>query len=371
MLRRLPALALAALVLLAAPTAIAQERALPANFTLLSFGDLPGWSDDDHAAALRAYHRGCKPTALLCREAAQALGRKGTAPRAFLEARFDPVEIQDPGFLTGYFEPEVQGSLNPTPAHPTPLLAPPLGLALKPVTTPAGWPEGMAAARRTATGFAAMPDRGEIETGGLGREARALVYVDPVDAFMIHVQGSARIRLDGGEVIRVGFAGRNGHPYTAIGKVLAEREGLPPAEVTADKLWAWLRAHPDKAPALMRENRSYIFFRRLAARADEGPTGAAGVPLTAGRSLAIDRTKWPFGALVWLDGTLPRPGGGSEPLRRLVVGQDTGTAIVGRTRGDLFVGSGPEAGATAALLRHPVRWIVLRPKPDPAARRLR
>ena len=369
MLRRLAAFALVAL-LLPAPAASAQEGRAPV-FTPLTFAELPGWAEDDHAEALRAYRRGCKPTSPLCREAARALGLRGNAPRAFLEARFEPVEIPGPGFLTGYFEPEVPGSLAATAAHPTALLAPPAGLAAKPETPPPGWPEGMAAARRTAAGFAAMPDRGAIETGALGREARPLVFVDPVDAFMIHVQGSARIRLDGGEVIRVGFAGRNGHPYTAIGKVLAEREGLPPAEVTADRLWAWLRAHPDKAPALMRENRSYIFFRRIATKAEDGPTGAAGIPLTPGRSLAIDRSKWPFGALVWLDGTLPKPGGGSGPLRRLVVGQDTGTAIVGRTRGDLFVGSGPEAGATAALLRHPVRWIVLRPKPDPAARRRR
>jgi membrane-bound lytic murein transglycosylase len=203
--------------------------------------------------------------------------------------------------------------------------------------------------------------------------------------------------------------------------VLAHREGIPPAELTADRLWARLKARPDEARGLMRENRSYIFF---AIRSDpsaesrsspgrhaeeaagrpsqstqdrpasfeaplhgapqdggdgsvrpssrdvvvdssalDGPIGAAGTPLLAGRSLAVDASVWPYGTLVWLQGELPRPDGGTMPLRRLVVAQDTGTAIVGRARGDLFMGSGPRPGSEAALLRHPVRWIVLRPRP--------
>ena len=272
------------------------------------------------------------------------------------------------GFLTGYFEPEVPGSLAPSTIHSAALLARPASLVNAPHPPPPGWPEGASAARRLATGLAPMPDRAAIEAGALGAEARPLVYLDPVDAFMVHVQGSARIRLGDGTVLRVGFDGKNGQPYTAIGKVLAERENLRPAEVTADRLWAWLKAHPDEAPAVMRANRSFIFFKIVGGDAREGPVGAAGVPLSAGRSLAVDHRLLAYGTPVWLDGELPGQDGAATPWRRLVVAQDTGTAIVGPARGDLFLGSGDRAGAEAARLRHRVGWVVLRPKRSVARR---
>ena len=314
-----------------APAAGAAEKAP-------SFADLPGWAGDDHAAALAAFLRTCRGGRALCAAARAARDAGGAAPRLFFESWFEPAQEQQ-GFLTGYFEPEVPGSLTPDAAHPTPLLTRPASLA-------------------------GLPDREAIEAGALGAAARPLVYLDPVDAFMVHVQGSARIRLGDGRVLRVGFDGKNGHPYTAIGKVLAEREGLPPSEVTADRLWAWLKAHPGKAPEIMRANHSYIFFKRVGTEAALGPVGGAGVPLTAGRSLAVDRRARPYGTLVWLEGELPQPEGGTAPLRRLAVAQDTGTAIVGPARGDLFFGSGERAGAAASLVRHPVRWVVLREKPQ-------
>ena len=181
------------------------------------------------------------------------------------------------------------------------------------------------------------------------------------------MQGSTRVRLPDGRVVRVAFAGRNGHPYTSVGRLLAERLGLPPAEMPADRLYGWLRENPAEGRALMRENRSYIFFRLdpdLAAA--EGPRGAAGVPLTAGRSLAADRAIWPYGVPVWLSGpALAGPALAGLEGGRLVVIQDTGAAITGALRGDLFVGTGAEAGRVAGRLRERVRPVVLWPKGDP------
>jgi membrane-bound lytic murein transglycosylase A len=189
---------------------------------------------------------------------------------------------------------------------------------------------------------------------------------DAVEVFVIQVQGSARIRLADGSIVRVAYAGRNGLPYTSIGRILVERGHIPLAEMSLERLMAWLRANPEAGREVMRQNRSYVFFRR----ADEldpadGPIGGAGIPLTPGRSLAVDRTLWSYGLPFWLEGELPLAHGGSEPLRRLMIAQDTGTAIVGPTRGDFFFGSGPEAGTRAGLLRHATRFVVLLPKPAP------
>lgn len=369
-MRRLPLIVRSALSLLFAAhlaharLALAHENAVSGE--RLAFADLPGWAEDDHSAALLAFRKTCRmgQTASMCRAASRVARDKPEAARRFFERWFEPFEVSPTGFLTGYYEPELPGSLASDAAYPTPLLARPSGLVLRPAgPLPSGWPEGLAAARRMGSGYEAYPDRAAIEEGALGAEARPIVFLaDPVDAFTIHVQGSARIRLAGGRVIRVGFDGRNGHPYTSVGRVLADAEGVARSEMTADRLFSWLKAHPERAPAIMRANRSYIFFRRIEAAPDEGPIGGAGLPLTAGRSLAVDRTVWRYGTLVWLDGELPRPGGGAEPLRRLVVAQDTGTAIVGEARGDLFFGSGPETGSRASLVRHPVRWVGLRPK---------
>ncbi|WP_375460917.1 murein transglycosylase A [uncultured Enterovirga sp.] len=347
--------------------------ARPSGGPEVLFAGLEGWLADDHAGALRAFRAGCRsaktgvrhPTRT-CRAAAR-VGPSQPEARRFFERWFDPAEVSARGFLTGYYEPELPGSLTPDSQHRTPLLAKPADLVVRsPVGAPPGWPEGRTAARRTPSGFEPLQERGAIEDGALGEAAAPLVYLaDQVDAFMVHVQGSARIRLPDGKLMRVGFDGRNGHPYTSIGRVLADQEGIAPAEMTADRLVAWLKANPDRAPGIMRANRSYIFFREVESKPGEGPVGAAGIPLVAGKSLAVDRSVWRYGTLVWLEGDLPRPEGGTEPLRRLVVAQDTGAAIVGPARGDLFFGSGTDAGARASLARQQVRWVVLQPRPRP------
>lgn len=358
----------AALVLLLAQAASAAVSATPP-----AFGRLEGWAADDHEAAVRSFVAGCRsrtpiarPLAGACRAASAVPAATGAA-RGFFERWFDPVEVSSRGFLTGYYEPELGGSREPDGRFRTPLLARPADLVPLPASgPPPGWPPGLTAARRTASGYEPMPDRAAIERGALGEAAPPVVHLaDPVDAFIVHVQGSARIRLPDGRAIRVGFDGRNGHPYTAVARILADREGVARSGMTADRLAAWLRAHPDQAPDIMRANRSYIFVRETEDDASAGPVGAAGVPLTAGRSLAVDPSAWPYGIPVWLEGELPRPEGGRETLRRLVLAQDTSAAIVGPARGDLFFGSGDEAGLRAGLTRQPVRWVVFRPRQRP------
>jgi membrane-bound lytic murein transglycosylase A len=371
-MRRLALAALAAAALGPAWPAAAETRPL-------SFSDLQGWVQDDHAAALAAFRRSCaspsghggggrpSPAALarVCRDARHLSSPSGAEARAFFERHFQPVSIEPAGgrgFLTAYFEPEYPGSLTPTAQFTAPLLARPADLVDLRGHHGRALP-GLTAARRTRHGLQPYPDRAAIENGALGRAAHPLVYLDPNDAFVVHVQGSARIRLPDGRVRRVAFAGRNGHPYTAIARVLSQREHIPASQLGLQGLLNWLRSHPEQAVALRQENKSYIFFRLAHDLAPgDGPVGGSGIPLTPGRSLAVDRTAWRYGVPVWLEGELPRPDAGPEPLHRLVVAQDTGTAIVGQARGDLFLGTGEAAGAQAGLVRQPVRFVVLMPR---------
>jgi len=359
------------------PPAVGNARLQP-----LAFADLAAWAADDHNAAFATFRRTCRAIAedrpaLRTALPGESLRRACTAAldpadagsaNAFFENFFAPfavVPLSGRGFLTGYFEPEYDGSLTQTESFPTPLLARPDDLANLPQGE--AWPglEGVQAARRTATGYEPYPDRGAIEDGVLGARARPVVFLrDPVDAFIVHVQGSARIRLADGKTVRVAYAGRNGYPFTAPGRVIVERGHVPLDEMNLERLTAWLRANPEEGREIMRLNRSYIFFRLADELApDDGPIGGAGVPLSAGRSLAVDRTVWSYGLPFWIEGEAPVPGGGAEALARLTIAQDTGTAITGPARGDLFFGSGAEAGTRAGMLRHTVRFIVLLPKP--------
>ncbi|MDB5558764.1 MAG: lytic murein transglycosylase, partial [Enterovirga sp.] len=370
-------------------SAVAQPAIPGAEFAPRSFDSLPGWREDDHAAAFRAFRKTCPAIAegtraggtarpapdglqAACRDAL-AQGPDREAARAFFERRFTPFEVLVPGgrgFLTGYYEPEFRGALEPSAEFPVPLLAPPDDLVtLEPGEVIPNLPAGATAARRTPAGLEPYPDRAAIEDGAIADRTRPVAFVrDGVDLFIIQVQGSARLRLSDGKAVRVGYAGKNGLPYTSVARLLVQKLGIQPADMTADVLTSWLRDNPAEARELLRRNRSYVFFR-LADELDpaDGPLGAAGVPVSAGRTLAVDRELWSFGLPVWLEGELPEPGGGTVPLRRLSIAQDTGSAIKGPARGDLFFGSGPEAGLRAGLVRHDVRFVVLWPRPDAAA----
>ncbi|WP_375409046.1 murein transglycosylase A [uncultured Methylobacterium sp.] len=344
---------------------------------------LAGFPGADPAAALDHFRRNCSGPIVAIPATAQGSAEdlagaceraQGTAPdgaAAFFTQAFDAYRILRPGeggtsrrtgFLTGYFEPELTGSLTPGDGFATPVLARPDDLvSLNPGETLPGLDSGLRAARRTPDGFAPYPDRAAIEDGALGERARPLLYLrDAVDLFVLQVQGSGRVRLPDGRAVRVLYDGRNGQPYTSIAKRIVAEGHLPLEGLTLARWTSWLRANPDAARRLMRANASYIFFR-LAEVADSrlGPPGAAGVPLVPGRSLAVDANLWRYGLPFWLEGTLP---GSSEP-GRLVVAADTGSAIVGPARGDLYLGTGEAAGVVAGNLRDAVGFVVLLPKP--------
>ncbi len=359
-----------------------QERPQPpgAESVPVGYDVLPGWSGQDHAALFAVFRRSCaapqplragvpRPPALaaVC-AAAPAMADAGGA-RAFFEAQFQPWRIRPNsgnGFLTGYFEPEFPGSLTPSTAFSVPVYGRPPDLVTKmPGDDWPGLDPALTSAQRTAQGLAPYPDRAAIDAGALAGQGLEILWLrDRVDRFVMQVQGSARIRLPDGSVVRLAYSGRNGHPYTSLGRVVSEEQAIPPAQMTMDRLVAWLKADAVRGSAMIARNRSFVFFRRADELApDLGPIGGEGVPLTPMLSVAADRAIWPYGLPVVLSGALPLASGGEEALARAAIIQDTGSAIVGPARIDLFFGSGDAAGHRAGLTRHPLALYVLWPKP--------
>ncbi|MCA0400893.1 MAG: MltA domain-containing protein [Proteobacteria bacterium] len=350
------------------------------------FADLPGWAEDDHAAAFVAFRVTCesilaeKPalrdalpasTALVeaCR-AAMAAGTEisRTQARRFFEAYFQPFEIlpaSGNGFLTAYYEPELEASASRNDDFPVPVLARPADLVtLKQGETRPGLDPKLQSARQTAAGLEPFPDRAAIWAGILDGQGLEIAWLrDHADLFITQVQGSARVKFTDGSRARLVYAGRNGHPYTSVGRKIVESGGMALEEMTLAKLMAYLRADSARGRALMEQNRSYVFFaldRDLPA--DQGPIGGAGVPLTSGRSLAVDRTIWPYGLPVFIETNPLTPAGPRARIARLMVAQDTGSAILGPARGDYFMGSGAQAGDRAGLVRDSMRFIILLPR---------
>ncbi|MFE1597532.1 murein transglycosylase A [Methylobacterium sp. ID0610] len=356
----------------------------------VALAQLPGFAADDLGAALAAFRFACAqsprpvPAETPPGSPSQDLGPAcAAAPadpagaRAFFAAWFDAYRVTRPGreapaerragFLTGYFEPELDGALKPSAAFPVPALARPDDLvSFEPGETRPGLDAALRAAQRLGDGFAPYPDRAAIEDGALGERARPLLYLrDAVDLLVLQVQGSGRVRLPDGRVVRLAYDGRNGRPYTSVARLIVSEGHLPLEGLTLARWTGWLRAHPETAQRLIRRNASYIFFRLEEPPPEApGPLGGGGAPLTPGRSLAVDATLWRYGLPFWLEGSLPTPEGGSSPLARLVIAQDTGSAIVGPARGDLYLGTGPAAGIVAGLLRDPARFTVLLPRAE-------
>lgn len=353
----------------------------PARFT-----DLAGWTDDDLAAALPGLQRSCR--ALTKADDARPVGPKEGGPNAIggtvadwrqpcaqiaaatpasvrgvLEADFRPVRVSGrdgaDGLFTGYYEPELRGSLTADDRFQVPLYAVPDDL----VTADLGefradW-RGQRLAGHVVDGrLRPYATRAEIEAGALVGHARPLVWVDDADdAFFLSIQGSGRVTLPDGRVMRLGYAAQNGRPYLAVGRALIEAGALKPEQVTMPAIRTWLVQHPDQAPALRDLNQSYVFFRTLDG---DGPVGALGTVLTPGRSLAVDPTFLPLGAPVWLDIALP--GAPQGRLRRLMVAEDTGGAIRGPVRGDLFWGVGPDAAERAGTMKQRGGYWLLLPR---------
>ncbi|WP_434054527.1 MAG: MltA domain-containing protein [Roseibium sp.] len=359
-----------------------QSPKVPDHFEKIDFSELAGWENDEQHTALVAFGRFCgKTTAFgssglpgydpanlnaLCAVIAGPYITTPAGAQRFFETRFTAYRITEPGFVTGYFEPEVTASRIRTDRFSVPLHRKPDGLeAITPENRPVEWLPELSHGRRTDKGFSQMPDRAGIMSGALDTENLELVWLaDPIDAYFIHVQGSARLRLTDGSVMRVGYAGKSGHPYTGIGKLLVERGEGAPEDFTMQGLRSWLSENPQKRDALFGENRSYIFFREvLEAGPEDGPVGAAGLPLIAGRSLAIDPAHLPYGAFVFVEAGFQDPDREGRTFARLMIADDTGSAIRGRARGDIFVGAGDRAGELAGDIRHRASFTVLVPKP--------
>jgi membrane-bound lytic murein transglycosylase A len=359
----------------------------------LRFVDLPGFEEDDALDAFQVFMRSAKafangvaPTrpgavassALLAvaREALSANPADAHGARAFFSRHFRPFRVSSDaagaGFLTGYYEPRLEGALSPSAEFAAPVLARPDDLVtFTPGEAPLGFDPALSGARRMTGGaLRPYPERTIIEAAAAAGEGRPILWLrDHVEVFMAQVQGSARVDLIGGGVARLAYDGRNGQPYTSIGRLLIESGEIAEEEMSLARLKSWLRANGqafgDKARALMQRNRSYVFFK-LETDFDpaDGPTGGAGVPLTPLRSIAVDRTLWAYGTPFWLEARLPWRNSDASMFHRLTIAQDTGSAILGAARADLYFGGGDEAGRRAGDIRHACDFTVLLPKDD-------
>lgn len=355
----------------------------------VAYDALTGWAGDDHLAALMAFRKSARHA--LGSEKAYRTGTLGVTPqdlgeamaeslsnaavadpRGFFERHFRPVRIEDePGFVTAYYEPEIDVADEPDDVYRFPFYRKPRDLVkITPADAPDLAARGFEYARRSPDGLTEYPDRGEIEQGFLrGRSLEIAWAADRVDVFFVHIQGSARLLHRNGRVRRIGFAAKTGHPFTPIGRVLIDAGELDREHVTMQSIRGWLADHPDRQDAVMWQNRSFIFFAESAIEDPaDGPIGAAKVPLTAGRSLAVDREIHTFGMPVHVAASDLTHLDEGTAFARLMVAQDTGSAIVGPARGDIFVGSGSDAGELAGSVRNSAQFHFLLPLP--AARRL-
>jgi membrane-bound lytic murein transglycosylase A len=296
-----------------------------------------------------------------CADAAR-VENNDEAARRFFEAEFTPYLAGNnharEGLFTGYYEPELRGARRYGGRFVTPILKRPPDLIMvdlgrfRPV-----WHGERIAGRVVSGNLEPYASRAEIVRGALDPMRLAILWVDdPVDAFFLQVQGSGRVRLQDGSTVRLGYDGQNGQPYVALGKVLVDRGELARDSVSLQSIRAWIDAHPKDRAALMDENPSYVFFHEMTG---EGPIGSEGVVLTPGRSLAVDDGFIPLGAPVFLDASDTNA---QKQVRRLLVAQDTGGAITGPVRGDLFWGFGPEAEARAGAMRANGSYYLLLPK---------
>jgi membrane-bound lytic murein transglycosylase A len=335
----------------------------------LAFAQLPAFALDDHLEAFQSFLRSARflsisdrslrlalptPAALkhVCEKALAAKVTTREEARRFFEDAFTLYRFEDNNspqrpFFTGYYEPVVKGSLTRTHEFTEPVLARPADLeTLQPYLT-----------------------RAQIDEAGVTRFTPLVWLRDAIEVFMIQVQGSAAVDLSDGRRLRLTYAGRNGAPYTSIGRILIERGEIAPADMSLARLKKWVRDKGqglgEEGRALLHHNQSYVFFT-MDDTADRalGPIGGAGVPLTPLRSVAMDRTLWPYGLPIFVNGEIPDTQGALQPFSRLMIGQDTGSAILGPARLDLFIGSGDEAGARAGNIRHSSPLYILLPKPE-------
>jgi membrane-bound lytic murein transglycosylase A len=349
------------------------------SFAPVSFADIEGWQEDDQAAAFQALLRSCgkikRDSAYVeaC-AAAKELAARGEvsreAARSFFEANYTPhrvVGAPKPGLVTGYYEPEIDGARVKSDKFPVAAYGRPDDLvSVKPDEMRARDSAAgvLTAMRKTDDGLVPYYTREEIDEGALAGRDLELVYLDPVELFFMQVQGSGRVRLPDGSHLRLGYSTKNGHPYTSIGKKLVELSEGKPKSMTMQGIKEWLRADKERGNKMMWENKSYVFFRLLDGKeGEDGPIGAQGVSLTPGRSLAVDPSYHALGLPVFVEA--PEIKGDGTPFRQLMIAQDVGSAIKGVERGDIYWGSGDEAGAIAGKTLAPAQFFVLLPNAAP------
>jgi membrane-bound lytic murein transglycosylase A len=361
-----------------------------ASLAPVRFADLAGWKAGDPRDALAAFGRSCG--ALAKKPAAERLGRDGyagttgdwqavckqvpqqavdtRAARAFFEARFSPVEIKrgdgTPALFTGYYEPELTASRNKQGRYTAPIYGLPDNL----VSAELGLFKPELEGERLygcVDGHRLLPcpTRAEIDTHGLSKAGVLMYADDPIAVFFLHIQGSGRVRLDNGQMIRIEYAGQNGRPYTPIGRVLLQRGLLDRASLSMQAIRAWMKAHTGEAQALMEADQSYVFFREQPIGDPKlGSPGSEGVPLTPGASLAVDQHIHALGTPVYVAAMRPDADQkrAEHSFDRLLIAQDTGGAIRGPARGDVFWGFGVDAESIAGRMKAEGRMFVLLPK---------
>jgi membrane-bound lytic murein transglycosylase A len=360
----------------------------------VAWADLDGWTNDDHAAAFASFLASCRALngsrqsvrdtsaiadalRTVCQRAVAAVPLEEDGARKFFEDNFRPLRISklgdSDGFLTGYYEPIIDGSRVPTGEFKAPLYRRPPDLLLAGQNTPGdSFPsKGVKVGRRGDHGeFLPYYDRGEIEDGALDGWHLEICYLrSELDVLFAQIQGSARIRLEDGTLLRVNYDSHNGWPYTAVGRVLAERKLMSKDEVTMQRIRDWMEANPDTAKDVRRQNKSYVFFRITDLATEDEAVGAEGVPLVPGRSIAVDHSLHVYGTPFFIAAELPIANDrGGTKFRRLVFAQDTGSAIVGPARADIYFGAGDEAARIAGRVRNPGQFVMLLPRElDPVA----
>jgi membrane-bound lytic murein transglycosylase A len=365
-----------------------------AQYVPLTWNDMAGWASDDHVQAYKAFRVSCATIAVQRNspEDSKALGASLHEPcrvakaqdikddakaRRFFETNFLPLQIsrlgEDAGFVTGYYEPIVEGSRTQSDVYNVPVYRRPSNLFVRGFkqdapSLPNKGPVYRKIGRRKLVPYY---DRGEIEDGKIaGRGLEICWLKNQTDLLFSQIQGSARIRLEDGSTIRINYDAHNGYPYTAVGRVLIDRGIIPKEQMSMQKIREWMEQNPDGANELRRQNRAYVFFREVLLSDKDEAVGAQGVPLTPGRSIAVDNSLHVYGTPFFIAGELPIESAQSKtPFHRLMVAQDTGSAITGPARADIYYGAGSEAGRISGRFRHNMRFVMLVPKSlDPAAR---
>jgi peptidoglycan lytic transglycosylase A len=357
------------------------------RFEPVTWSAIDGWAADDHAAAFATFLASCRaligsaksardtrpvyPALLdICRKARTGGMQTDESARKFFEENFVALrvsKIEDPnGFLTGYYEPVVDGSRTPTDDFKVALYGRPRDLVHMGRKRKAeSFPNTGRVVRRIARGkYVPYFDRAQIEDGALATRGLELAYLkDANDLLFIQIQGSARIRLTDGSLLRVNYDSHNGHPYTPVGRILIERGIIKREDMSMDAIRKWMAENPDGGKELRRQNKSFVFFRTVGLPENEEARGAQGVPLTASRSIAVDKGLHVYGTPFFIAADLPiATETSATKFRKLMVAQDTGSAIVGPARADIYFGSGLEAGRIAGRIKNPAQVVMLMPR---------